>query len=228
MNGSTDFVSHYAEFLSDKLIEKYNVTICAPYIYLQTAINLLKNKNVTIFAQDVSEFINGAYTSQVSANMLKDIGVSGALIGHSETRQLLKYNNNSIQSKTLNAINYDLSVIFCIGEDLEVRNSGKYLDFLKQQLSFIPFDKITEKGKFYIAYEPIWAIGTGMTASLEMISEVFETIRQYCLHNRLEKVDILYGGSVNLSNIQDLLAQDYISGLLIGGMSLKIDDVNKI
>lgn len=228
MNGSFDFISKYAENSSLKSNENVQYIIAPSSPYLKFTREKF-DKSVKIASQDISAYQNGAYTSQISAEMARDNGCEFAIIGHSETRMHLNQSNNLMKLKVENAIKNGLNVIYCIGENLETRKAGveQYTQFLENQIQCILGSDINSEN-FIIAYEPIWAIGTGITASTENISEVALNIQSFCEKNGLQNIKILYGGSVNLQNANTILQIPRISGLLIGGMSLKWEEFPKI
>jgi len=226
MNCSKNFIHNYTHNFNGNL-DKYNFIICPPFPYLLDSRNKFDEK-IQIAAQDVSSFEDGAYTSQVSAKMLIDLKCEYVIIGHNETRLHSKYNNEEIKNKIIRAIENNLKIIYCIGENEDIRREGfyGYSKFLAQQLDISNIN-IT-KENFIIAYEPIWAIGNGNSASIENITEVAEFIKSHVKKLKNIEINVLYGGSVNLSNSNEILSIPLISGLLIGGMSLKIDDINKL
>ncbi|MDA9231417.1 triose-phosphate isomerase [Rickettsiales bacterium] len=181
--------------------------------------------------QDCAANEEGAFTGDISAKMLKDAGCKYVIIGHSERRQYHSEDNSLINSKSLTALNQGLKPIICIGESLQLRQEGKYLDFIKEQIHHsIPKD--IDIKDLIIAYEPIWSIGTGKIPSISDIAEVVDSIYNDISQNeefsRVKNIRILYGGSVNLDNSAEILAINNISGLLVGGASLKGDIFAKI
>ncbi len=226
MNCEKGFLLNYAKDLISHPSEKFNFIICPPAVYLEFAKEAFTSE-VSICAQDCSEFETGAYTGQISPKNLADIGIEYALIGHSEARIHMNQSDDEIAKKIQNAIKNDIKVIYCIGEDGEARLNGDYIEFLKVQLTAIP--KSANSENIMIAYEPIWAVGSGKTPSAKQISEVIHEIEKYCeKHNHLAGVKIFYGGSVTLENFEEILQIPGIEGLLIGGMSLKLDQINEI
>lgn len=193
--------------------------ICPPacYFYL---INQLSS-TINLGAQNISQFESGAYTGELSAKMVKSIGTSFVILGHSERRHIFSETNEMIQQKIEQCNKYELRPILCVGETLEERKSNQLFDVIKRQLSVIN----SISGHFYLAYEPVWAIGTGETATPEIAQDVHHFIR-----NEIKNADIpiLYGGSVNASNIEGLLAMPDINGALVGGASLKSSDFSDI
>ncbi len=186
--------------------------------YLNLVANQLLNGEVA--AQNISEFKSGAFTGDVSAEMIKSCGVNTVILGHSERRHKFNETNDMIKNKLNLCETYNLKPILCVGETLEERKSGQLEHVIKTQLDVLtPF-----KHEYYIAYEPVWAIGTGETATPEIAEDVHAYIRNIIGN----QPPILYGGSVNSKNIEGLLKMPNIDGALIGGASLKIDEFSEI
>lgn len=223
MNCDTIFLQDYAKKLKSNPCEKFDFFISTPSIYLQLAAKNF-DKSIKICAQDCSEFENGAYTGQISPKNLKDVGVFSTLIGHSEARKYLNQKDENLNNKIKNAIKNNIFTIYCIGEDLS--QIDKVEEVLSAQIDSIPNE--ANESNLAIAYEPIWAIGTGKVATIESIAKVCNIIKKICEKKSLKNIKILYGGSVNLENCYDILKIKEISGLLIGGMSLKIEEINQI
>lgn len=200
--------------------------ICAPFTHIPALRRSLKDNRIGVGAQDVSAHDKGAYTGEVAADMLADLGVRYVIVGHSERRAYHFEDNFTVGEKALAAVNNDIQPIICVGETLEQRERGITMEHISCQLisalSYIPDDKVR---KCVIAYEPIWAIGTGKTASPEEAQEVCGHIRRVIRERygaRLARsVSILYGGSMKGSNAKELLSMPDIDGGLIGGASLK-------
>lgn len=202
--------------------------ICAPYIHLNSLAKL-GGDVVKIGAQNCHQSDSGAYTGEISAGMIKSVGCAYIIIGHSERRQYFAESDELLAQKTLKVLENGLTPIFCIGETLEERNNGSYFDVLKAQLEKGLFGLSTaDFSKIVIAYEPVWAIGTGLTASSEQAQEVHAFIRKEIAAKYsdtiAEETTILYGGSCNPKNAAELFAQKDIDGGLIGGASLKSRD----
>jgi len=206
-----------------------DTVVCTPFVLLPEAVCAFKGTGVGVGAQNLSQFESGAYTGEVSAAQLTDIGTQYVIIGHSERRQYYGETDETVNAKTLAALKTPLISIVCVGETLEQREEGITNELVTKQvkvaLSNVPGDR--ELDKVVIAYEPVWAIGTGKTATPEDAQEVCKVIRNvlsslYC-EKAAEAISILYGGSMNDKNAKDLLAQPDIDGGLIGGASLKPD-----
>lgn len=206
--------------------------ICVPHIHLADIAKLQINSHVVIGAQDAHWQDSGAYTGEISASMLADYQVKYLLVGHSERREMFADDNQRVAKKFAAALNHDLKPILCIGESLQQREQGITMQVLKEQCQAV----IEEVGieafaNACIAYEPIWAIGTGLTATPEQAQQVHGELRQWlALQNEAVAMElqILYGGSMNAANAELLLSQPDIDGGLIGGASLKAEDFLKI
>ena len=205
-----------------------DVVFCVPAIDIPAAVAATKGSNVAIGAEDVSFEDKGAFTGQISAAMLVDAGVQYAIVGHSERREYNHETSEDVNKKMKKCYEYNLTPIMCCGESLATREAGNYLDWIKEQVT-VGFDGISGENaaKTVVAYEPIWAIGTGKTASTEQAEEVCRAIRGFLAAiydtDTAEKIRIQYGGSVNAGNAAELFAQADIDGGLVGGASLKAD-----
>ncbi|CAN5484853.1 triose-phosphate isomerase [soil metagenome] len=203
-----------------------DVVVCVPSAYLAQVQGLLSGGAVSLGAQDVSAHEQGAYTGEVSAPMLKEFGVRYAIVGHSERRQYHGETDAHVAAKTRVALAHGVTPIVCIGETLAERDAGHTAEVVKRQLAAVVHECghcITE---IVVAYEPVWAIGTGKTASPEQAQEVHGLLRAqlHAATTNERHVKILYGGSMNAANAALLLAQPDIDGGLIGGASLKAAD----
>lgn len=194
-----------------------SVAVCIPFPYLDLARQAVKGSQVQVGAQDVSQFEAGAYTGEVSAQMVAEMGGQLTLIGHSERRTYFAESADVLKSKVTQAIKAGLLIVFCVGEDLKIRQSGRALEYVLSELANLRDIKLE---RVAIAYEPVWAIGTGLTASLEEISEMHLAIKEYLGGT----IPVLYGGSVKPANAADILAVEGVDGLLVGGASLKADE----
>jgi len=200
------------------------VVFCPTYLGLQKAVEMAKDSNVGIGAQNMHFEKNGAFTGEISGEMLQAIGVKYVLIGHSERREYFNETDETVNKKAIKALTLGISPIVCCGETLEERESGKAEAKVVGQME-AGLKGIEDITKVVVAYEPIWAIGTGKTASKEEANEacgwVRQTIAKMFGEDAAQKVRIQYGGSVNPENIKDLMAMDNIDGALVGGASLK-------
>jgi len=233
MNGNKISNEQWINFVNDRVNKNSNieVVISPPYTYL-TQILRLKVPSIKIGAQNISESQNGAYTGEVSGTMLKDLKVDYVIIGHSERRQMYNDSNVVIAKKFELAHQNKLTPILCIGESLKERQTGQTLAIIQSQIkSIIESTRIELFAKSIIAYEPIWAIGTGETATPQEAEEVHSNIRSILEDydsNIATSIPILYGGSVNGANSKDLFTMDNINGGLIGGASLNGEEFIKI
>ena len=203
------------------------VVACVPAIDIPAVAQAIKGTNIALGAQNVHFAEKGAYTGEISANMLKEYGVKYVIIGHSERRQYFGETDETVNKRTLAALAAGLTPIVCIGESLEERETGKTEKVLDKQI-VEGMKGIDDISKIVIAYEPIWAIGTGKTATAEQADETIGYIRKklaevFC-PNCAAKVRIQYGGSMNAGNCKQLMAMEEIDGGLIGGASLKAAD----
>lgn len=205
-----------------------DVVFCVPFVDIKDAVELAKGSNVKIGAQNMYFEDKGAYTGEISPAMLKDCGVEYVIIGHSERRQYFCETDETVNKKLKKAFEYGFIPIVCCGETLEQREAGITLEWITGQIkgAFSEIEKDDAK-KVIIAYEPIWAIGTGRVATNEQAEEVCHAIRNVIeeLYGKeiAEEIRIQYGGSVNAKNAADLFAQPDIDGGLVGGASLKAE-----
>jgi triosephosphate isomerase (TIM) len=207
-----------------------NVAVCVPAPYLAQVQMLRAGSAVELGAQDVSQHAQGAYTGEVSAAMLKEFGVRYAIVGHSERRQYHGESDALVAEKAKTALAAGITPVVCVGETLAEREAGKTEEVVKRQLAAVIHTNGHCISEIAVAYEPVWAIGTGKTATPEMAQQVHAVLRAQlkAATEHSERVHILYGGSMNAANAQALLAQPDIDGGLIGGASLKADDFLKI
>jgi len=205
-----------------------DVVFCVPAISLTTAVEAVKGTNIQIGAENMHFEENGAYTGEIAANMLTDVGVKYVIIGHSERREYFAETDETVNKKVLKAFEHGLTPIVCCGETLTQREQGVTIDFIRQQIKIAFLNVSAENAqKAVIAYEPIWAIGTGKVATTEQAQEVCKAIRE-CIaeiydQTTAEAIRIQYGGSVSASSAPELFAQPDIDGGLVGGASLKPD-----
>lgn len=224
-----DIKNFFIEFSKMKMDLKCEAWIAPQYIHLPILKDLaFTTGNIKVGAQNCSEVDSGAYTGEVSAKSLADIGADFVIIGHSERRTIFKEDNTLLNKKLLNAIANNLKVIFCVGETLDEREQGKTFTVVEKQLNEGLKNFPTDKANLLlIAYEPVWAIGTGKTATKEEAEEVHAFIREK-LVLELKQTVILYGGSVKPDNIDSLLHMPNIDGALVGGASLKASDFKSL
>ena len=222
--------SEVVQIANDELTEDVQMVLCTPAIHLGVLSSLLGSaKHVALGAQNISEHESGAYTGDISADMVLSCGVEYVIIGHSERREYHFETNEQLALRVKLALNKGLTPIFCCGEALEVREAGKHVAFVNKQLKESLFElTAAEMTQVVIAYEPIWAIGTGVTASSDQAQEMHASIRA-TLSTQFgsevaEGISILYGGSMKPANAKELLSQTDVDGGLIGGASLKARD----
>lgn len=208
--------------------DKVDVVFCPPFVCLPGVIEAVKGTHIAVGAQNIHFEESGAYTGEVSAEMLKNLGVKYVILGHSERREYFHETDEIVNKKVLKALEHDLIPIICVGESLKQREQGITIDLVRLQtkiaLKDVPADKAKE---LVIAYEPIWAIGTGKTATAEQAEEVCKAIREVVAEiydqTVADAIRIQYGGSVNAGNAKELFEMPNIDGGLVGGASLKID-----
>lgn len=224
MNGNRSLVTTFNNAFENNALENVDVVICPPALYLSA----FSTQAFALGGQDVSHLDNGAHTGDLSADMLCELGCKYAIVGHSERRDDHGESNSLVAEKAKKSIASGLTPIICVGESLDIRESGQVESFIGEQLDAL-VDGLTveELSKSVLAYEPVWAIGTGKTASPEQAQDVHEFIRGYFAKVDAELAQglrILYGGSVKADNAKTLFAQQDVDGGLIGGASLKTED----
>jgi len=224
MNGTlNDAVSLAQNIVSNiredaQILEKNDFLVSPPFHHL-IPVQAELNAAVSLGAQDCSPFENGAYTGDISAAMLKDASCGYAILGHSERRQYYAESNLLIQQKAVQALNAGLKTIICVGETLEEREAGHHKDIVEQQIAGSVASGATAENTV-IAYEPVWAIGTGKVASIDDITEMHDFIKGLVA----DGTRLLYGGSVKPANAGEIFAVPHVHGALIGGASLKAED----
>ena len=229
MNKTSSEALEFAKVINEFEFNKVDVLIAPSFVTLESLRKNLKDE-IKLAGQNVSEFDDGAFTGEVSTSMLKDIGVEEVIIGHSERREKFSESDEIINAKVKKALEDGLSVILCLGESLEVKEEGKEIDFVRDEL-LKSLDGVKNLDKVTIAYEPIWAIGTGKTCSSEDAEIMCREIRNVIDEKYGEisqKTRILYGGSVKPSNAGEILSKENIDGVLVGGASLKASDFIEI
>jgi len=206
-----------------------DVAVCPPFVYLQAVARAVSSSSVAVGAQDVYYQAKGAFTGEISASMLKDTGCTYVLCGHSERRHVIGETDELINKKVTAAIGGGLLPILCVGELQSEREAGQTEEVvtrhIKKGLAGLSAEKVSA---VTVAYEPVWAIGTGLTATPEQAQEVHEFIRGFLAEiydgQLADEIRILYGGSVKADNAADLMGRADIDGVLVGGASLKVDD----
>ncbi len=218
------------ELKAMELDNEKDIAVLAPFTHLFSLANVFDGSEIKFGAQNVHFEQSGAYTGEISVDMLKETGSDYCIVGHSERRELFNETDSTVNLKLKSLLPSGIIPILCVGESLETREKNAERDFVKQQLfgAFEGIDK-SDVDRIVIAYEPIWAIGTGKTASPEQAEEMCAFIRQTVgnLYNDLslaKEILILYGGSMKPGNAEELLNKKNINGGLIGGASLKVDD----
>lgn len=205
------------------------IVVAPTYINLEIAVRTVSGSNILIAAQNMHQAESGAYTGEISAEMLKDVNVNNVILGHSERRAYFYETDSILAEKVNTALKHHFTIIFCFGEELKDRKVKNHFNVVKNQLSNALFHLKKEQWKdIVLAYEPVWAIGTGETASPEQAQEMHAFIRK-TIENKFgisvaEKVSILYGGSVKPDNAKEIFSKRDVDGGLIGGASLKADD----
>jgi triosephosphate isomerase len=238
MNKSFDDADTLIYDILDQLEEKgkpenVDVIICPPYIYLELAGDITEDSPVFVGAQNISQYESGAYTGEISAPMLRSMHIDFAIIGHSERRKYFKETDDELLAKATTALRHDIAPIFCCGELLEEREAGRYFDVVKQQLEATIFKlEVEDFGRVIIAYEPVWAIGTGVNATSIQAQEMHVFIRDLVWKKYGAEIaadtTILYGGSCNAKNAKELFSMPDVDGGLIGGASLKAEEFVQI
>jgi triosephosphate isomerase len=211
------------------MLDRVDVSLCPPFVYLSAVKHALGESGIGLGAQDVYFESKGAFTGEISCQMLKDVGCANVIIGHSERRHVIGETDELINKKLIAAIDAGLLPIFCVGELLEQRKAEKTAQIVKEQIQKGMEGITAEKAKTVtIAYEPVWAIGTGINAAPAQAQEVHLMIRQLIagMYNKgfSEQLRIQYGGSAKADNAAELMAQADVDGLLVGGASLKSDE----
>lgn len=231
MNGTKDSITKIVDNLNKAdLPANVEVVIAPPAPYLALAVAENKQKTVEISAQNVFDKASGAYTGEISPEQLKDLGITWTLTGHSERRTIIKESDEFIADKTKFALESGLGVILCVGETLEERKAGITIDVVARQLDAVS-KIVSDWSKIVVAYEPVWAIGTGLAATPEDAQDTHKEIRAHLaktIGEQSESVRILYGGSVNGKNAPEFKDKADVDGFLVGGASLKPEFVDII
>jgi len=220
-------VSELTNMIRDEVRGSAQVVLCPPFVHLTAVGKLIESyDNIRLGAQNCHQKASGAYTGEISATMLRSIGVEYVILGHSERRQYFGENNELLKEKVNIALENGLTPIFCCGESLAQREQGIHVDFVRRQLTESLFHLNNEQlRRIVIAYEPIWAIGTGKTATNAQAQEMHAALRAHLAarygQELAGEIRILYGGSVNAGNAAELFASPDVDGGLVGGASLK-------
>lgn len=226
LNEAKDFALELKNKQVDK--SKVETIICAPALFLHSLVQETKDSFISIGAQTMHEEVEGAFTGEISGKQLHDLGVSHVIIGHSERRQYFNETDDAVNKKVLAAFEHNLIPIICVGETLEQREQKETESIVSAQV-MAALEGLSEEDvvNSIIAYEPIWAIGTGRTATAEDANDVCQAIRETVLDGFGEEVAssvrIQYGGSVKPENIEQLLSMEHIDGALVGGASLQVE-----
>lgn len=238
MNKSLDealiLVSEVVNMVKDEVTSDVEVVLFPPALYLPTLKQYVKEtSNIKLGAQNIYQKASGAYTGEISASMVKSVGADFVLVGHSERRQYFAESNEVLAEKVNIALENGLRPVFCCGESLEQRENYDYIGFVKTQITESLFHLSPDDiQKIVVAYEPIWAIGTGLTASAAQAQEMHKELRTHLASKYGEaiasEITILYGGSVGASNAAELFAEADVDGGLVGGASLKSRDFTEI
>jgi triosephosphate isomerase len=214
-------------------IDEIEIVLCPPFTSLSDVNEIVMESNIRLGAQDVYWERDGAFTGEISSPMLKNVGCEYCIVGHSERRQFFGETNETVNKKAKALLKEGLKPIVCVGEMLEERKANKTFDVIKDHVvNSLAGLTAEDMGKVVIAYEPVWAIGTGLTATKEQAQEVHKYIRGLLKENFGEavakSVRIQYGGSVKPENIKELISQEDVDGALVGGASLKSDPFSQI
>lgn len=232
MHGSRAFVDQVLPALSTAALSSVEVAVFPPYVFLSQAQSLLRHSAIKLGAQNVYAQNEGAYTGEVSAKMLKECACDYVLVGHSERREIFKETDQECLQKVLAAQEQGIKPILCVGETLTEREQNQTFAVIERQLAVVFAEQKVNSSEIVVAYEPVWAIGTGKTATPELAQAVHAFIREklvMCLGNvAAQKMRILYGGSVKPDNAAGLLSQPDIDGALVGGASLSVESFMQI
>lgn len=225
MNGTVESGQKLVQTLRDANIDaNTEVVVAPPALHLLLVKDMLKSTPISVAGQNAYHKPSGAFTGEVSVSQLQDAGIPWVILGHSERRTIFKEGNNEVAEKTAAAIDHNLKVILCVGETLEERESNKTLDVICGQLDAAA-SSTKDWSKVVVAYEPVWAIGTGKVATAEQAQEVHAAIRKWAADkvskDVADSLRIIYGGSVAAKNCKELAQQPDIDGFLVGGASLK-------
>lgn len=229
MNKTIKEASSFLETLLPKVSDlKNHLWIAAPFTSLETLHRLQDKYTFVLGAQNMNDATNGAFTGEIAASMLKEVGATFVLLGHSERRHIFHEADDFIARKVIRALESALVPLLCIGETFEERQAGRTNEVLERQLSIVLEEASSMNiQELVVAYEPVWAIGTGLVATMDNIIQAISTIEEVT-HRFQVKVKVLYGGSVNPKNVEEIAAIPSLAGLLVGGASLETDSFAKI
>ncbi len=233
LNGNLNYIKKYIKKLKKySYLHKNNIFLAPPILYLYYATKLIKKSNINLVSQNIDINLSGSFTGEISAEMIKDIKIKYIIIGHSERKKYHKENNEIILNKIIITKKLNLIPIICIGENIDEYKKNKSIITCKEQIDYIIKNKnIHLLENSIIAYEPIWAIGTGKNANINHINKIHQFIIKYLYSinkNIINKIKIIYGGSINKKNVFNILNNNNVYGLLIGKSSWNIKDFIKI
>jgi triosephosphate isomerase len=227
-----DLAIEISNIVTEKGDKNVNVIVSPPFTHIAEVNKVVNNERVSVAGQNCATETSGAYTGEISAEMLWSAGADSVILGHSERRTYYGETNALLNTKVKKAIEFNLTPIYCVGEILAEREAGKHFDVIKEQIETVLFDlEVSDFEKVVIAYEPVWAIGTGKTATSDQAQEVHKFIRDLLSAKfgaAAQNTSILYGGSCNPKNAKELFANPDVDGGLIGGASLKAEDFIQI
>jgi triosephosphate isomerase len=228
-----ELIADIADALENIELTNTEIVVCPPYVYLEMATDIAEESNIKVGAQNVNENDSGAFTGEISAFMLQSMEVGYCIIGHSERRKYFSEDNALLKRKVDALLKHEIRPIFCCGELLAEREAGHHFDVVRTQLEESLFNLSSKQfQQVCIAYEPVWAIGTGVNASPEQAQEMHAFIRQLIArkydYQVANETSILYGGSCNAKNAAELFARKDVDGGLIGGASLKSEEFIQI
>ena len=233
VNESQTLVSEIIANVDKGSLDNTRVIVAPTYVNISAVVDKANNSIVEVAAQNMHQSESGAFTGEISAEMLKSVGVNVVLIGHSERREYFNEGSHLLTKKVEQALEHKMEVIFCFGEKLEDRKSNNHFDVVKEQLEDSLFHlNDADWDSIVLAYEPVWAIGTGETASPEQAQEMHAFIRNIIAENYdqdlADRISILYGGSVKPGNAEEIFSKPDVDGGLIGGAALKVEDFTAI
>lgn len=232
MNGSSESIRELIDGLLSGLDSKAEVLVCPPSVYVQQVRDSLAGSSVKVGLQNASDKQSGAYTGEISPLMAKDLGCAYVLIGHSERRSIYGETDEEVAAKFCSLVDHGIVPVLCVGETLEERESGDTMKVVARQIETVLRTAGSQRlANFVIAYEPVWAIGTGLTASPEQAQEVHASIRALMAEDDQAMADrtrVLYGGSMKAANAAELMAKPDVDGGLVGGASLVPSDFKAI